>query len=171
MSINVHIEGDKSNFLSKNAVERFKNDLRNIRSLTSVQDLYNQIDHTKYLKDGWGYKINSGNEKEIRIQLNELEKEDNQKKKFLELKLKQLKDKRMSQVGQESLLHKKHKDHKDVIDSYVSLKKISNKPILNPGDVYKNKQQYLPIVQELVRTYQGHEKYEEYYRLLLASMS
>jgi hypothetical protein len=172
MSINVHIEGDKSNFLSNKAVDRFKNDLRNLKSLASVQDLYNQIDHTKYLKEGWGYQIKSGNSQEIRIQLHQIEKKDNAKvKKFLELKLKQLKDKRMSNVGQESLLHKKNKDHKDVIDAYLSLKKISNKPILNPDDAYKNKEQYLPIVQELVRTYQGKEKYEEYYRLLLTSMT
>ena len=172
MSINVHIEGDKSNFLSNKAVDRFKNDLRNLKSLTSVQDLYNQIDHTKYLKEGWGYQIKSGNSKEIHIQLYELENQDNAKvKKFLELKLKQLKDKRMSNIGQESMLQKKHKDHKEVIDSYLSLKKISNKPILNPDDVYSNKQQYLPIVQDLVQTYKGYEGYEEYYKLLLASIN
>lgn len=173
MSINVHIEGDKSNFLSNKAVDRFKNDLRNLKSLTDVQDLYNQIDHAKYLKEGWGYQIKSGNSQEIRIELYEIQKKDDNAKvkKFLELKLKQLKDKRMSNVGQESLLQKKHKDHKDVIEAYLSLKKISNKPILNPDDVYKNKEQYLSIVQELVRTYQGQEKYEEYYRLLLASMT
>jgi|APCry1669189000_1035189.scaffolds.fasta_scaffold10919_2 hypothetical protein len=172
MSINVHIEGDKSNFLSNKAVDRFKNDLRNLKSLTSVQDLYNQIDHTKYLKEGWGYQIKSGNAKEIRIQLHQIESQDNAKvKKFLELKLKQLKDKRMSNSGQESLLQKKHKDHKDVIEAYLSLKKISNKPILNPDEAYSNKQQYLPIVQDLVKTYQGYEGFEEYYRLLLASMT
>ena len=171
MSINVHIEGDKSNFLSKNAIDRFKDDLRNLRSLASIQDLYDQIDHTKYLKEGWEYQIKSGNSKEIRIQLHEIKKDNSNVKKFLDLKLKQLKDKRMSQIGQESMLHKKHKDHKDVIDAYLSLKKISNKPILNPEDAYKNKEQYLPIVQELARTYQGYKDYEEYYRLLLASMN
>jgi phage gp36-like protein len=170
MSISVHIEGDKSNFLSNKAVDRFKNDLRNLKQVTGVQDLYDQVDHKKYLKDGWGYQIKSGNSQEIRIQLHELDKTNTTAKKFLELKLKQLKDKRMSNVAQESILHKKHKDHKDVIDSYLSLKKISNKPILNPDDAYKNKQQYLPIVKELVQTYQGYEKYEEYYKLLLASL-
>ena len=170
MTINVHIEGDKSNFLTNKAVDRFKNDLRNLKSLTSVQDLYKQIDHTKYLKEGWGYQIKSGNSTDIHIQLYKLENQQSAKK-FLELKLKQMRDKRLSSSGQESMLQKKHKDHKDVIDAYLSLKKISNKPILNPDEAYSNKQQYLPIVQQLVQTYKGHEDYEKYYQLLLASRS
>ena len=127
MSINVHIEGDKSNFLSNKAVDRFKNDLRNLKSLTSVQDLYNQIDHTKYLKEGWGYQIKSGNSKEIHIQLYELENQDNAKvKKFLELKLKQLKDKRMSNIGQESMLQKKQRKKQDVKRELVKIQKPTN---------------------------------------------
>jgi hypothetical protein len=92
-------------------------------------------------------------------------------KRYLELKLRQIRDKRMPQNSQHLILHKKHKDHTDIIDAYLELKKVSKKQILNPDDVLKNKQQYLPIVQELVRTYHGKEQYEKYYRLLLSSIN
>ena len=50
--MNVFIEGDRSCFLSKTAVDRFKNDIRG-----TTTDNFDSIDSQKYLKEGFIFNI------------------------------------------------------------------------------------------------------------------
>jgi hypothetical protein len=50
--MNVFIEGDRSLFLSKTAVERFKSDIR-----VNSSDNFDSVDSTKYLKEGYTFNI------------------------------------------------------------------------------------------------------------------
>ena len=46
---NVNIVGDRNNFVSKNAITRFKNDIKTIN--------YCEIEDAKYLKEGFKFKF------------------------------------------------------------------------------------------------------------------
>ena len=56
--MNVFIEGDRSLFVSKTAVDRFKTEIRNVKP--------DMIDSTKYLKEGYSFDITT-NENNITI--------------------------------------------------------------------------------------------------------
>ena len=53
--MNVFIEGDRSWFLSKTAVDRFKTDIRGTNSDNSVN--FDSVDSSKYLKEGYIFNI------------------------------------------------------------------------------------------------------------------
>ena len=50
--MNVYIEGDRSWFLSKTAVDRFKTDIRGLQS-----DNFDSVDSSRYLKEGYVFNI------------------------------------------------------------------------------------------------------------------
>ena len=78
--MNVHIIGDKTEFLSKNAVSRLKLDLKDQKPII----------HTKYLKEDYGFKFDT-TETETRVhiislvQLAETKKKEEAEKAHLEL--------------------------------------------------------------------------------------
>jgi len=69
----VHIEGDKSNFVSKSAVDRFKNDLKFADGANEV------VLASSYLKEGWTYEVIEQTETMMRVRIVE-EKNDGKDK-------------------------------------------------------------------------------------------
>ena len=98
----------------------------------------------------------------------------------MELKIKELKQKRLSNVqvkySKEKLI-KSYNDNKDnkikkVIEEYEKVKKLTRNPILNPVDldIYKNKEQYIHIIKELYESFGNNNPFGNYYKLLLESL-
>ena len=54
---------------------------------------------------------------------------------------------------------------------YYDLKKYIDRPILNPIDAYSNKEQYIPIIEELCEVFKGDNPYSKYYTMLLSSLN
>ena len=134
----IHISGDKSAFLSKNALLRFKEDLRANDATSS------------YFREGWTYHITSSTATEIHVELKQIEKDNGKNKAFMKLKLNEMKNKRMSEDQVRLKLSKTVPS--DLIDQYINLKKISKIPVLHPNDVLRSAE-YKPILQQLLTTY------------------
>ena len=77
----VHINGDRTHFVSKNAIVRFKRDIKNLKE----NDV---LDSSKYLKNGYTYKCNiNNNDYNIEIIKNDIEEvKDNKEDKRKELR-------------------------------------------------------------------------------------
>ena len=167
-SVSINIIG-KEHFQSKNAICRLKNDLK---SGTNVIKEY-----SKYLKQGYTITMhkddNDINSIIIKV-INIKENDDNVKKKmYFDLKMKELKDKRLSENSQKNMVDKaktKYKIDEEILKLYYDLKKYVDRPILNPIDAYNNKEQYIPIIQELCTVFKGDNPYSKYYNMLLTSL-
>jgi hypothetical protein len=81
--MNVFIEGDRSWFLSKTAVDRFKTDIRGTQS-----DNFDSVDSSKYLKEGYVFNITK-NDNNITAKIcNSDELKAENKRKELKMRLK-----------------------------------------------------------------------------------
>lgn len=81
--MNVFIEGDRNQFLSKTAVDRFKSDVRGVQS-----DNFDSIDSSRYLKEGFVFNITK-NENNITANIcNAEELKIENKRKELKMRLK-----------------------------------------------------------------------------------
>jgi len=173
-SVSINIIG-KEYFQSKNAISRLKSDLK------SGVDVIKEC--SKYLKEGYMFTINKDdNDKDSMIikvinNDNKIRSEDEEnrlkKKMYFNLKMKELKEKRFSNTLQKNIVEKakvKHNINDDILKLYYELKKYVDRPILNPVDVYKNKEQYIPIIKELCSVFKGDNPYSKYYDMLLSSV-
>jgi len=163
MSKNIYIQGDKNGFVSKGAIDRFKNDLRQAST----------IDSSKYFKIGWKYTIESNNETDIKVKIEE-NKEDNNKsknettnKEQLLQKLKVMKDKRKSDHSVQHYMKKENKDMivpEDISETYTRLKKTGN-PIISPVDVLKTLPEHKKMLDQTLASFKGPSNpFIEYYR-------
>ena len=171
MSKHIHIQGDKNGFVSKGAIDRFKNDLRQTSSIET-------IDSSKYLKMGWKYTIESNNETDLKVNIEDEDKNDEDKKENkdnketknkdqLLQKLKVMKDKRKSD---HSVQHYMKKENKDVIiphevsETYARLKKTGN-TIISPTDVLKTLPEHKKMLEQTITSFKGPTNpFIEYYR-------
>jgi hypothetical protein len=167
MSINII---GKEYFQSKKSINRLKTDLKS----ADIVDVGK--DYLKYLKDGYMFNICKfdNNIKVEVVNIKENEKKIKNKK-FFELKIKELKEKRLSENSQKNIFEKakvKYKIDEEIIKLYYELKKYVDKPILNPMDAYNNKEQYIPIVEELCSVFKSEipNPYSKYYNMLLSSL-
>ena len=163
MSINIV---GKDHFQSKNAINRLKSD---IKSGVDVNKEY-----SKYLKEEYMFNI-SNSDNNIIVEVVNIK--DNEKKlknkKYFELKMKELKEKRKSDNSKKNIFEKakvKYKIDDEVIKLYNDLKKYVDRPILNPMDAYNDKEQYIPIIKELCSVFNGNNPYSKYYNTLLSSL-
>jgi hypothetical protein len=170
--MNVYIEGDRSSFLSKRSIDKLKLYLKNnLDSITneSLKKISNQ-----YLKDMYFLDLINKNDTEIKLKI--YNSQSNKNKKYLELKLNELRQKRMSQqqldyIKEKTLKRDKNNEQiKKVFEEYENVKKLTKNPILNPTDVYKNKDQYRSIIKELVESFGEYNPFGKYYKILLQSI-
>ena len=140
MSLN--IVGDKNNFVSKNAIVRLKNDIKNIA--------YTDIEDDKYLNPGFkfsfdnNFNLNTSNNNVNIITKEDLTQENNliEARQKLKKMLKTSKEQR-SNAGKQKIQALKRSIPKKIFDSYTSLMKnykIDN--ILAPDDVINNVAKY-----------------------------
>lgn len=193
---NIHIKGDKNAFLSKRSIDKFKESIRNIRNIKNNENNENMNEMLqeiikKYIKKGYTVNI-SIKENNIFFDIIQTEilsnsessqsSESSKYSKYLELKIKDLKQKRLSNAqlnhAKEKLINNENNENnennkiKKVIEEYEKVKKLTKNPILNPLnlDIYKNKQQYINIIKELYESFGNNNPFGNYYKLLLESL-
>ena len=167
------IEGDKTLFSTKAAVDRLKRDLR--------EDNKKKLYVNDYFKEGVSYNIISDSDTEMKIQLVNIEKKpiiDNEpiidsysKKKMLKEKLKMMRQNKLSfsQITQ----NLKNKVPSDVLDAYIQLKKVHLKlpiPIPQPDVVLSKPDEFKTVIYSMIQSF-GMFKGKNnlivnYYRLL-----
>ena len=161
---NVHIVGDKTVFVSKNAILRFKQDAR--------RD--NLGDASEYLKEEWNYSISQKDGDLIASLFREV-KEDKKDKKGkgekeqrLSSKIRALSEKRQSEKSISDSISKKLEQMNvpsSIIDSYAHLKKLGN-PIVSPVDIAANKEEYQKMISGMLPN-MPPSPYTDYYKDIL----
>ena len=151
----VHIEGDKSYFISKGAIDRLKRDLKN----NDVEKLQNN----GYFKEDWTYQIVSQSDLEIKIKLvNKIDLANENKPRVLNCDERRqfLKDKIKKMRNQTPIKKSKVEVPKDLMREYLSLKKYKLKvDLLDPGVVLSNPEEYKNTVHTMVQSFgmfKGH---------------
>lgn len=171
-TVSINIIG-KENFQSKNAISRLKNDLKTGTNILK--------EYSKYLKQGYMFTIHKDetNINNIIIKVVNIEENDRnvKNKMYFEMKMKELKEKRLSENSQKNIFDKainkaklKYKIDDEILKLYYDLKRYIDRPILNPTDAYSNKEQYIPIIEELCAVFKGDNPYSKYYNMLLSSL-
>jgi hypothetical protein len=168
------IEGDKSLFTSKAAIDRLKRDLRD--------DNKEKLAINNYLNEGWTYKIIFNTDTQIKIELVKEEKEDvinepivseqseqDERRKILKERLKMARINKLSpgQIKQ----NLKNKVPSDVLDAYLKLKKVQLKvPVPSPDMVLSKPDEFKKIVHTMVQSFGmfngTNNPIVNYYRLL-----
>jgi len=165
----VLIEGDKTNFISKGAIERLKRDLKN--------DDKEKLENNDYFKEDWTYKLLSNENNEIKIKIvhkNEITINDtvlprilesNERRNMLKKKLKEMTSRRGNvKTKFNSTIPK------ELVDAYLELKKFKlPTEIPNPEQVLENKEQYKDIIHTMVQSFgsvKGNNPIVNYYKLL-----
>jgi hypothetical protein len=131
MSIHVLINGDRSFFKSKTAIDRFKKDLKK----STVH-----LNSSKYLKENYDYKLTIEDDKYI-VDLVKKESRDELKAK-LKTRLKGLNKYRKNTTAKE-MKEMKKKIPKNIFNSFVKLKqKMPDVPFDRPEDILSNPDKY-----------------------------
>ena len=158
------IEGDKTLFSTKAAVDRLKRDLR--------EDNKKKLLINDYFKQGGSYNIISNSDTEMKIQLVNLPTQivdSDSKRNMLKEKLKMIRQNKLSfsQITQ----NLKNKVPSDVLDAYIQLKKVHLKiPIHQPELVLSKPEEFKPVIYSMIQSF-GMFKGKNniivnYYRLL-----
>ena len=152
----VFIEGDKTYFASKGAIERLKRDLKN--------DDKEKLEKNDYFKEDWTYQILSNENNEIKIKIVHKKEvtidgkvqprvldcdEITERRNMLKKKLKEMTMKRGN-------VKTKFKSDipKDLVDAYSQLKKYKlPAEVPNPEQVMTNKEQYKDMIHTMVQSF------------------
>lgn len=142
----VNIEGDRTNFKSKNAIKRFKNDLKKSKN----KDF--KLEFESYFKEGFGYtsELNdySISVKIVKTKLNEELSQRELNRKRLREKIRNMRGVRSSHVHQQAKEMKKNIP-KNVLKSYMDLNRTFDVPVPKPDEVLSDPAKY----QELIKAY------------------
>lgn len=150
----VCIEGDRAMFSSKNAVDRFKRDLRvNDQEKLKAED---------YFREGWTYQLVSSNENEIKVKLVNVQDiaqqprilDCDERRKMLKDKLKQMREQKQSPT--QIRLTMKNKVPEDILNAYLNLKKYNvNVAIPRPDEVLEKQSEYRNVIHTMIQSF-GH---------------
>jgi hypothetical protein len=143
----IHIEGDKSFFVSKNAVDRFKKDLRN-KDTEKLQE-------NDYFVEDWTYELVSENETEMRVKIVNKVKGPrvlpcDEKRQLLKSKILKMTNDRTSHDN----IKNKSIVPKDLLNEYLALKK--NKlpmELHDPAKVLSKPEEYRNIIHTMVKSF------------------
>ena len=167
-TLSVIIEGDKSNFITKGAIDRFKKDLRS--------DNTENLMMNDYFKDNWTYELIIKTETECRVKLinksdyMKVVKDNNvDKRKQLKQKLSEIKKNRVSKGH----LKMGFKDSvpKEILDAYIATKSSGIKvPIPDPSEILAKPEEYKQQIQMAIQSFgslgQNNNPYVNYFRVL-----
>ena len=150
------IEGDKTMFSSKGAVDRLKRDLRD--------DNKERLSVNDYLRDGWIYKIISNTDDEMKITLVQVTDEQKRKqaqtqvlelderKKMLKERLKIARMQKLSPAQMKQSL--KNKVPEDILDAYFLVRKLHLKvPVPPPDVVIAKPDEFRNIIHTMVQSF------------------
>lgn len=163
----VQIDGDKSYFNSKSAIDKFKNFIK-----TNENYDLNELS-TKYLKEGFKLvqlnKMDDGYK--FRIEQKETKKEDDNTKTRDILRARLY---NMKQMRTNGFYHKAKNSANvpdDILCEYKKLIKISNVPIPEPSEILANPEQYKSVVSivlnnNMMKTLPKTHPYVKYFKLI-----
>jgi len=142
----VNIEGDRTNFKSKNAIKRFKNDLKKSKN----KDF--KLEFESYFKEGFGYtsELNdySISVKIVKTKLDEELSQRELNRKRLREKIRNMRGVRSSNVYQQAKEMKKNIP-KNILKSYMDLNRTFDVPVPKPDEVLSDPAKY----KELIKAY------------------
>lgn len=148
--LSVHIDGDKSNFITKGAIDRLKRDLKN--------DDKSKLEINDYFKEGWTFKLVSKSDTEIKVEIMKkdvvpLKNEVNEKHLMLKDKLKAMRSNRTSVTNLKSKM-KNSSVPEDLSEAYMALKKVKLPvPILDPAEALAHPLEYKQQVYTMVQSF------------------
>jgi len=143
----IHIEGDKSFFVSKNAVDRFKKDLKN--------NATEKLKENDYFLEDWTYELVSENETEMRVKIVNKVKGPrvlpcDEKRQLLKSKIFKMTNER---TGHDNIKNKSIVP-KDLLNEYLGLKKHKLPMELHdPSKVLSNPEEYRNIIHTMVKSF------------------
>uniref|UniRef100_A0A6C0KHJ5 Uncharacterized protein n=1 Tax=viral metagenome TaxID=1070528 RepID=A0A6C0KHJ5_9ZZZZ len=161
----IHIEGDRSKFISKNSVERFKNTLRELNK-SNATDLSSL---GQYFKPGCGYRIKALNEKENRLTIEVVDitpsNSASSAKNTLKNRLHNMKIQRISHAATRCNMTKTVPE--DILNAYLDLKKVARIPIIDPQVAIAHQDEYRIRLRDLVKSFGDiANPYTSYHKLL-----
>ena len=148
--LSVHIDGDKSNFITKGAIDRLKRDLKN--------DDKSKLEINDYFKDGWTFKLVSKSDTEIKVEIMKkpvvpVNDEVSEKRLMLKEKLKAMRNNRTSVSNFKSKM-KNSSVPEDLLESYMALKKFKLPvPVLDPAEALAHPLEYKQQVYTMVQSF------------------
>ena len=170
---NVIVEGDKTGFNSKNAVDKFKQAVKSSNNFDLVELT------KKYVKSGFlleqvektdnSYRFMIGKENtEVEKQEPQLSEKD-QKRKMLKAKINLMRQDRTN-----SVYHKaKANDNvpAEILNEYMKLKQISKMPIPEPNEIFAHPEEYKPIISmvlqnSMMQQLGSNHPYVRYFKLI-----
>ena len=143
----IHIEGDKSFFVSKKAVDRFKKDLRN-KDTEKLQE-------NDYFVEDWTYELVSENETEMRVKIVNKVKGPrvlpcDEKRQLLKSKIFKMTNDRTNHAN----IKNKSIVPKDLLNEYLALKKHKLPMELHdPAKVLSKPEEYRNIIHTMVKSF------------------
>jgi len=143
----IHIEGDKSFFVSKNAVDRFKKDLRNKET--------EKLKENDYFLEDWTYELVSENDTEMRVKIVNKVKGPrvlpcDEKRQLLKSKIFKMTNDR---TGHDNIKNKSIVP-KDLLNEYLALKKHKLPMELHdPSKVLSKPEEYRNIIHTMVKSF------------------
>ena len=178
--VNIHISFEKSEFKSKNSVDRFKKSIRELHEKgynTELIDL--QLSSKDFLKDeikDKTFKFDCVGEdifvKLINVEKTIIEKSNRKETNVVKNRLKKLQDIRTGKHHKELKEIKKNSD-KDLFKKYEAIKKISDAPIQKPNVLINESDKHKDEIEifssgflEFCRDEKLNEMIVEYYRLI-----
>lgn len=170
---NVIVEGDKTGFNSKNAVDKFKKAVKSSNNFDLVELT------KKYVKSGFvleqvektdtSYKFMLGKENtEVEKQEPQLNEKE-QRRKMLKAKINLMRQDRTN-----SVYHKaKANDNvqPEILNEYMKLKQISKMPIPEPNEIFAHPEEYKPIIamvlqNSMMKQLGSNHPYVRYFKLI-----
>jgi hypothetical protein len=142
----IFIEGDKTAFNSKIAVDKFKKTLKDIIANGGIINLEEL--QKKYVKSTYKLEMNN-DDKNIIIKILEPMKEQTKEQTKEQIK-RNLKErlKEMSNNRTNITYHKAKNDENisdEILKEYLKLKKISQMPVPEPSEIFKNPEEFKPL--------------------------
>jgi len=170
---NVIIEGDKSGFNSKNAVDKFKQTVKSSNNF-NLDELTK-----KYVKSGFvleqvektdnSYKFMIGKENpeanKENLHLNEKE----QRRKMLKAKINLMRQDRTNSVYHRAKVNDNVPS--EILNEYMKLKQISKMPIPEPNEIFAHPEEYKPVIamvlqNSMMKQLGSNHPYVRYFKLI-----
>ena len=171
--LNIIIEGDKSGFNSKNAVDKFKQAVKSLENFDLVELTKKYVKSDFVLeqveKTDNSIKFMIGKEnseaKKQEPQLSEKE----QKSKMLKAKINLMRQDRTNSVYHRA----KANDNvsSEILSEYMKLKQISKMPIPEPNEIFAHPEEYKPVIamvlqNSMMKQLNSSHPYVRYFRLI-----
>lgn len=169
----VFIEGDKSGFNSKMAIEKFKTCIKKMDETKSELNLIEL--QKKYIKPEFKLEIikYDPNNKDIIVKIS-INNKYEENRKVLKEKIKSLKKNRTNSDYYKAKQDENVSD--EILKEYNNLRKITKMPVPEPSEILSNPEQYKPILSmvlnnQMVNQMGANHPYIKYFKLIAEKLN